>query len=159
MNYLLFGGTQAVGKSNAIYRLALWLKNKKNFKVLAGILPASFSDFSVIMSGLDKNGNEIIVIINAATDTEELIDRFKKFMTDHNFKYHAVISSIRDKSYDLRQYFITTFNLSKTKDVIAEIPLAKINKNGNNYDDRFKWYEEQIDELAIYLLANNPFNI
>ncbi|MDF4201814.1 hypothetical protein PXD56_02535 [Maribacter sp. SA7] len=157
MNSLLIGGAQNTGKSQAIYRIANTLQSK-GFKVIAGTIPATFSDFKVILKGIDNNGKDIIVIINSATDTEDIIKAFKKFF-DSNGVYHILISSVRDEDYYPRKDFFKIMELNSQDDFILEIPFAKITRIKKYRAKPLKWFADNMDNLMNHILRNNPFNI
>jgi hypothetical protein len=157
MEILLVGGAQNTGKSQAIYRIARRLQSN-GFKVTAGSLPSSFEDFMVVLKGVNINGKEISVIINSATDIEDLIRRFKGFSTLHG-TYHIMISSVRDNDYYPRKEFFEIMGLNEDQDPILEIPFAKITRIRKYRSKPLKWYAEKMDKLINHTLKGAPFNL
>lgn len=156
MNSLLIGGAQNTGKSKAIYRIANTLHGK-GFTIIAGSIPATFNDFMVVLKGIDNNGKESIIIINSATDTEDIIKAFKRFF-DKNGKYHIMISSIRDDNYYPRKEFFDIMKLN-VDETVLEIPFAKITRIKKYRAKPLKWFADNMDNLINHVLKNNPFNI
>lgn len=157
MKSLLIGGAQNTGKSQAIYRIANTLLGK-GFKIIAGSIPASFIDFMVVLKGKDNNGKTVLIIINSATDTEDIIKEFKKFF-DANGVYDMLISSVRDDDYYPRKEFFKIMKLNGKDDFILEIPFAKITRIKKYRANPLKWFANNMDNLITHLLKNNPFNI
>ncbi len=156
MNSLLIGGAPDTGKSKAIYRIANTLHGK-GFAIIAGSIPATFNDFRVVLKGTDNNGKESIIIINSATDTEDIIKIFKKFF-DTNGTYHIMISSIRDENHYPRKEFFKIMELNVDESVL-EIPFAKITRIKKYRAIPLKWFADNMDNLINHVLKNNPFNI
>lgn len=157
MNSLLIGGAQNTGKSQAIYRIANTLLTK-GFKIIAGSIPATFNDFMVVLKGKDNSGKEVTVIINSATDTEDIIKDFKKFF-DANGIYDILISSVRDDDYYPRKEFFKIMKLNGQDDFVLEIPCAKITRIKKYRAKPLKWFADNMDTLINHTLKNNPFNI
>jgi uncharacterized protein YqeY len=157
MNSLLIGGAQNSGKSQAIYRIANSLKSK-GFKVVAGAIPVTFNDFKVVLKGKDNNGKNVTVIINSATDTEDIIKAFKKFI-DTNGIYDILISSVRDDNYYPRKEFFQIMKMNGQDDFILEIPFAKVTRIKKYRAKPLKWFADNMDNVINHILRNNPFNI
>lgn len=156
MDCLLIGGAQSVGKSETIFRLTNRLITK-GFIVVAGVLPTTSIDFKVVLEGHNLNGKKVRIVINSATDTVGIINRFKSFY-DSNGSYDILISSIRDIFWP-RPDFFTIMSINPTKNFILEIPLAKITRRGTKFSVALKWYENQLDILVDHSLRNVPFQI
>jgi hypothetical protein len=166
MNYLLFGGSQNVGKSEAIWRVAQFLMSRGFFGIDGSIptsplsvpKPQPFPDFIIVLQGVDKYGNIIKILLNSATDTPYHIDMLKQFINTLSYTVDIIISSIRDDFWP-RPYFFMEMKINKKVDFELEIPLAKITRRDVNFWIALNWYQQQIDELAIHSLSNPPFNI
>jgi hypothetical protein len=157
MECLLISGSESVGKSEAIYRLANRFLSA-GFDIEKGNIPEIFQDFRVVIKGNNNRNKKIRIIINSATDTELIIRDFKKFFDD-NGDYNILISSIRDDNFWPRAQFFTIMEMSTPKDFILEIPLAKITRKEDNRLLALNWYQTQIDILLNHILNNNPFDI
>lgn len=157
MNTLLIGGTHNVGKSETIYNIAKKLLTK-NFKEVAGNIPTKFDDFYVVLERSDENGKTTTIILNSATDTPNIIKRFKQFF-DENGTYHILISSIRDDGFYPRKEFFNIMVINPNDKNLIEIPLAKITRRGKNFGVALNWYSQKIEKLIIHTLSNSPFNI
>lgn len=157
MNCLLIGGAQSVGKSETIYRLANEL-SLRGFRVVAGSIPITFSDFRCVLEGLDKKDNTIRIIINSPSDTVPIIQDFKNFYATNGL-YDILISSVRDNDFYPRRDFFTMMNINPVKDFILEIPLGKITRRGANFFTSLNWHENQMDNLVNHTLNNPPYNI
>nr|WP_315222222.1 hypothetical protein [uncultured Flavobacterium sp.] len=157
MECLLISGAQSVGKSKTIYRLANHLV-AIGYVVVAGAIPAKFTDFKAVLEGKNKQGQNIRIIINSPTDTIDLINNFKRFY-DSNGHYEILISSVRDASFPVRKDFFRIMNIAAPKDFILELPLAKVTRQGTNFRICLTWYETQMDILVHHVLNSNPFNI
>ena len=153
MKYILIGGAPNVGKTGAIYRLAIHLKNN-GFKDDSRPVPEKRGDFYTILEGKDRNGENIRIAVNSQTDDEDIIKKFKTFL-DEQENISIVISSIRDgdfpPDYSLRSYFFKIFNIAEGD---IEVPLAKIIRKRKNKEKAVKWYECKIDKLLIKLLES-----
>jgi hypothetical protein len=158
MNYLLVGGAQSVGKSESIYRLTHDYLIPRGFNVIAGNVPASFCDFEALIEGIDKYGNTIRIIINTATDTEDIIRNFKKFY-DYNPSADILISSVRDDNFWPRKEFFSIMGVNPLAPNLIEVPLAKITRRGANHAIALNWYNQTIDKLLIQILNNPPFDV
>lgn len=158
MNYLLIGGAQSVGKSESIYRLTQNYLVPKGYRVIAGNIPASFADFKALIEGADKHGNIIKIIINSATDTEDIIRDFKK-LYDNSLSMDILISSIRDDNFWPRKEFFSLIGINPLESNIVEVPLAKITRRGANHAIALNWYNQKVDKLLIQILSNPPFDI
>ncbi|MCM4156253.1 hypothetical protein [Gramella sp. AN32] len=157
MNILLIGGAQNTGKSQAIYKIAHTLQTK-GFKVIKGSIPLSFKDFMVVLDGIDNNGKRVTVIINSATDTEDIIKAFKDFF-DANVRCNILITSVRDDDYYPRKEFFKIMKLNRQDDKILEIPFAKITRIKKYRTKPLKWFADNMDNLINHVLKSNPFNI
>ena len=158
MKYLLLGGTQSTGKSGAIWRLAHTLSSK-GFTPISNTIPPTFTDFTVVLEGLDKNGNKIIILINSPTDEPDIIFALKNYYDKLPFKIDIFISSVRDPDWWVRKVFFNTFPINPSSDFLIEIPLARILKQRNDFHIALSWYEERLDTLILHTLNNSPFNI
>jgi len=157
MIYLLIGGAQSVGKSEAIIRTADYLLNN-GFSVIAGIYPPTNSnDILIVVEGLDRAKNKIRILINSATDTVDIIWGLKKFY-DNNLPIDFIISSVRDDGSYPRTEFFTIMNIQPNVDTIIEIPLAKITRR-NVFNTALSWYQTTIDRLIQHTLSSSPFNV
>jgi len=157
MKILLIGGAQNVGKSEAIFRIANLLIGK-GFIIIAGCLPTNFDDFKVSLKGFDKNGKEVSVILNSATDTIDIINNLKKFY-DENGNYDILISSVRDDDFYPRKQFFNIMGLNPNDKNLVEIPFAKITRRDLNFKSALNWYSEKTEKLILHTLKNDPFNI
>ncbi len=157
MECLLIGGAQSVGKSEAIYRLTNNL-TAFGYTVVAGSIPATFSDFRVVLEGQNRFGKIVRIIINSPTDTVDIINDFKTFF-DTNGNYDILISSIRDGNFWPRGDFFRIMNISRPKEFILEIPLAKITRRDSNFPIALNWYQTQIDNLLNHIVVNTPYNL
>ena len=155
MNCLLLGGAPSVGKSESIYRLAKHLLSK-GFLDITNSVPEKFEDFRAVLEGLNKKGDKIRIIINTPTDTVKIINDLFNFFHEHG-TYDILISSVRDDNFWPRSDFFRIMNLDEES--TFEIPLAKITRRGDNFDNALSWYQEKIDKLVVELLNNEPFNI
>ena len=157
MECLLIGGAESVGKSETIYRIT---KNliKSGFIIVAGTFPSTFEDFRAVLEGKNTEGKTVRIIINSPTDTVIIINAFKDFF-DNNGNYDILISSVRDGGFWPRGDFFNIMNISKPKDFILEIPLAKITRRGTNFDTALDWHQRKMDDLTNHILTNNPFNL
>lgn len=156
MESLLLGGAPSVGKTEAINRLKDELI-KRRFTIVIEEIVGFHGDFRAILKGRDKNGEEIIIIINSATDTPQLIKDFKTFF-DANGTYDFLISSVREHNFWPRKEFFDIMEL-KPKHNVLEIPLAKITRRGTNFSTALSWYGNTLDILLNHILSNHPFNI
>lgn len=154
---LLFGGAPSVGKSETIYRLAQYLM-AKGFTDVLGLVPATFSDFSAVLEGVDLKGVQVRVIINTATDTPGIIENFKAFY-DANGNYEILVSSVRDDNFWPRAEFFGIMGISPSTHQIIEIPLAKITRRDINFYTALAWYEKSIDKLTHHILGLPPFEL
>ncbi len=153
MKYLLFEGSSNVGKTSAIIRIANKLVSVYGYSCI-GTIPANGSncDFKAILEKNFENGNVHRILVNSASDTPKIIDAFKNY-ADTNGPYNMIISSCREEEF-LYNYFYKAFSISK-KDVVLEIPMAKINhKNRNLKQKGMKWYKEKIDHLTDVLFCH-----
>jgi hypothetical protein len=157
MKYLLFGGAERVGKSQGIYRLTNFLIGI-GFVDTLGLVPPSFKDFTAVLTGHNKHGNVIKVIINTATDTPAIIANFKNFF-DANGSYDFVISSIRDDNFWPRKDFFSIMMISPASKDIIELPLAKITRRGSSHRIALNWYYSKIDMMAQHILHQSPFDL
>ncbi|SMC81487.1 hypothetical protein [Moheibacter sediminis] len=157
MECLLIGGAQSVGKSETIYLLTNNLINL-GYQVVAGSYPATFSDFRIVLEGLNRYGRNVRIIINSPTDTVDIINDFKNFF-DSNGNYDIFISSVRDGGFWPRREFFKIMNIAVPKDFILEIPLGKITRRGSNRPTAINWHQRQSLNLVNYILTNNPFNL
>jgi len=157
MECLLIGGAQSVGKSETIYRLTNNLI-AFGYGVIAGTFPPTFSDFRVVLEGSNRFGKTVRIIINSPTDTVDIINQFKAFF-DANGNYDILISSVRDGNFWPRGDFFRIMDISRPKDFILEIPLAKITRRDTNFPVALTWYQTQIDNLTNHIIVNTPFNL
>lgn len=162
MKCFLLGGAPGTGKTETIWRIYDYLSSK-GFTAVAGhpLPPIRPKDFKVIMEGFDNSGRTIKVLVNSATDTEEIIDWVKEFFDEQNGNIDIVISSVRDGiiTQSIRQYFFAKMNINCPPDIVVEFPLAKITRRGNDRLPALAWYRETVDELVRHTLSNAPFNI
>ena len=154
MIYLLIGGAPSVGKTEAITRIAELLR-RINFTPIAGTFPPTQKDFRVVMEGIDKNGKRIRILINSATDNEQLISKLKSFY-DENDSVDFVISSVRDV-FGIRDALFSIMNI-RANDTVIEIPLGKV-RTGVNRPVALEWYQNRLDNLIALTLSNSPFEI
>jgi hypothetical protein len=157
MNCLLIGGAPSVGKSESIYRLAVYLLNH-GYTDITNTFPPEFRDFRSVLAGINQNGVQTRIIINSPTDTYAIIEDFKKFF-DENGSYDILISSIRDDNFYPRPEFFKIMNLEAICNTFLEIPFAKITRRGDRFDRAINWYQKKMDDLIIYTLNNTPFVI
>lgn len=157
MKYLLLGGAHNVGKSESIYRCTLNLLSR-GFNVIQGSIPPQQKDFKAILEGHNEKAEIIRILINTATDTPKIIERFKKFR-DQFPACDICISSVRDENFWPRKDFYSILELDPKMDFILEIPLAKITRRGKNHSQALGWYRQKIDALIAHNLANEPFNL
>jgi len=158
MNYLLFGGAPATGKTSGITRITRTLINVKGFVVISGTFPplAPHIDFRIILEGFDSNKTKIRIYINSATDTKKIIQDCKKYHDLHQ-PVHIIISSVRD-IFSIRTDFFSIMKINNTIDYICEIPLGKV-RRGKHRVLSLNWYETKIDKIVIDLLEATPFNL
>jgi len=157
MNSLLIGGAQNTGKSQAIYRIANTLVTK-GFVIIAGSIPPTFNDFNVVLKGKDKNGKNIKIVINSATDTTDIIKNFKIFYDKHGV-YDILISSIRDDDFYPRKDFFNIMAINEHDDSVLEIPFAKITRIKIYRAKPLIWFADKMNSLINHILNNNPFNV
>lgn len=157
MNCLLIGGAQDTGKSQAIYRIATRLQ-AKGYTIFAGSIPKSSADFRVVLKGKDNTGEAITIIINSATDNEEIIKAFKRFF-DENGTYNILISSVRDDDYYPRKEFFEIMQLNSPDDFVLEIPFGKITRIRKYRARPLQWFEDNMDSIINHILKGEPFNI
>jgi GTPase SAR1 family protein len=157
MDCLLISGAQSVGKSEAIYRLTNNLI-ASGYRIVAGVYPATFLDFKVVLEGVNRYGKTVRIIINSPTDTVDIINGFRTFFNS-NGNYDILISSVRDGSFWPRGDFFKIMDISRPKDFILEIPLAKVTRRNTNFAISLSWYQAQIDSLAKHILVNDPYNL
>jgi hypothetical protein len=166
MNYLLFGGTHNVGKSETIWRITQNLRNRR-FTIVAGSIPTlpiplppiPFPDFKVVLQGTDRTGKTINVLINSPTDDPTKIKELRDFLDSLNFSVDILISSIRDANSWPRQCFEIAFPINPPVDFRLEIPLAKIIRQRADFQAALTWYQQTIDLLVKHILSRDPFNI
>lgn len=158
MDSLLFGGAPSVGKSETIYRLTQNLIQTNNFSVIAGNIPPTFSDFRVVLEGVNSKGEKVRVIINSATDTVQIIEDFKAFF-ETNGNYDILISSVRDGDNWPRGDFFSIMDLVNVSNTILEIPLGKVTRREPRFDASLDWYQRNIDRVVINILSSQPFNL
>ncbi|MDB5122395.1 MAG: hypothetical protein JWP94_524 [Mucilaginibacter sp.] len=157
MDCLLFGGAPSVGKSEAIYRLALKLIGK-GFIDRLSLVPATFRDFSAVLDGVNKKGEPIRIILNSATDTTAIIQNFKNFFDLHG-PYDVLVSSVRDGGFYPRQDFFSIMGISHASHYITELPMAKLTRRDRNLTTALAWYQTKIDALVQHVNSNPPFEI
>ncbi len=157
MDCLLIGGASSVGKSESIYRLTKYLISQ-GFSDVSNSVPNDFIDFKAVIEGNGQSGKPIRIIINTATDTPDIIARFKAFY-DNNGTFDVLISSIRDDNFWPRFDFFKIMKISNETHNIIEIPLAKITRRGTNFETALKWYQDKTDKLILNTLNNKPFLI
>jgi len=150
MKYILIGGSQNVGKTEAIYHLANYLLNSRSFVDVLQSVPKTKRDFMAILEGKDKNRNNIRIAINSASDTPDIIRKFKTLLNE-NKNISIIISSIRDNNFYPRKEFFDILNIDEN-DIDIEIPLAKITRRRKNKEIALKWYKNKINLLIIKLL-------
>lgn len=167
MKYLLIGGAENVGKSETIYHIANYLVNFKKFQIVVGNIPSisstgSAPDFRCILSGNDKDGKTVKIIINSPSDTKEIIEEFKEFYDENGSNYDIMISSIRDDNFYPRNEFISIMEIPNPLpkgSYLLEIPLAKITRRTTNFRGALSWYKDKIQVLLKHTLSNLPFNL
>lgn len=157
MKYFLVGGAPNVGKSESIHRCTLALMSR-GFKVVKGTVHPHQKDFRAILEGLNQNGKTIKILINTASDTPAIIEKFKRFM-GKNDPCDICISPVRDDDFWPRKEFFRILDIDIKKSFILEIPLAKITRRGSNKTRALHWYRHQVDDLIKYCLKSNPFNL
>lgn len=163
MNSLLFGGDQDVGKTETIFRLTNYLLSKGFIDILGAVPaiptpPNRVIDYKAIFEGTNKSEHPVCIIINSATDTTDLIWKFKHFYDQQGGKCDILISSIRDGNHWPRTNFFNIMDLNPSSPDILEIQLAKITRR-NQFTQALNWYEEKLDLLAQHTVSNAPFNI
>lgn len=166
MNYLLFGGTQNVGKSETIWRVTQDLRSR-GFTIFAGSIPTlpiplpriPFPDFKVVLQGTDRMGKIINVLLNSPTDDPTKVKELRDFLDGLNFNVDILISSIRDANSWPRQCFETAFPINPVVDFRLEIPLARISRQRADFQLALTWYQQTIDILVEHILSRDPFNI
>lgn len=156
MNYLLLGGAQNIGKTQAITGQANRLINS-GFQIIAGSFPGPWPDFKVVLEGPNKNGNQIKLLLNSATDDRGKIKELKDFIDQLGFNVDAIISSVRDRD-DPRTFFFSHLGISPPKDFFLEIPMAKITRR-NNLPSALTWYHQNLENIIIHILGSQPFNL
>ena len=157
MDCLLIGGAQSVGKTEAVFRLTQNLL-ANGFNVTAGTVPATVADFTAILEGSNKSGQQIRILVNTATDTVSIINRLRQFY-DNNGIVNILISSIRDHDSWPRAAFFRIMNISPATNHITEFPLAKITRRGTQFQKALSWYIQNIDPLIRRTLSLAPFNV
>lgn len=157
MECLLLGGAQSVGKSETIFRLAHSLVTA-GYVIVAGTLPTTFTDFRIVLEGINNHGKSVRIIINSPTDTVDIINVFKNFYDSHGV-YDILISSVRDNNFWPRRDFFRIMDISRPKDFILEIPLAKITRRGTNFNTSLTWYQLELDNTVKHIINNSPFNL
>ncbi|PID27816.1 MAG: hypothetical protein CR982_04945 [Candidatus Cloacimonadota bacterium] len=161
MEILLLGGAPNVGKKEAMYRLTRRLIGNK-FKVVA--IDSSkkkkleeLSDFKVVAEKKYR-GKMCRIIINSSSNTIQDIKNFKEFY-DENGEYNILISSIIDVNTSIdnkfypRKEFFKIMEITENENLL-EIPFGKTRKASNR-----DWYQEKLDKLIDYILANKPYNV
>ena len=151
METLLIGGAPSTGKTGAI----IWVENyllSKGFKCVKKIVLNA--DFMAILEGKNKDKKIIRIVINSASDTEDIIDKFYSFMNSNGI-YDILISSIRDIYHERDYLFNKIKPLSKG---IVEFPLAKITRR-NDYQKAKAWYDKYVFSMLEAVLLNQPFSV
>ena len=158
MKYLLLGGAESVGKTETMYRTAQYLLSF-GFTLFAGTIPTTSRDFTAVLNGNDKTGKTIYILLISATDTPVIIQDSVKFFKSLSITVDIIISSVRDDSYGVRRDFFRLMNINLTTDIVIEIPLAKITRQGGNFTTAIQWYRRTLDAVIVHSLSNQPFNI
>ena len=192
MKYLLIGGAGDTGKSTTIRRIVKGFLQEKGFNIehlvdneniknkelkeveeqdkqykqnIIGNIDADDNDYFCVAV---RNETKIIktkIIISTASDTEEIIDNFKKYYDKYEDNCSFVIAPIRNENDDKRRIFKEAFkkeiNFEENLKNYIEIPLAKINNKKKIYDKKeaVAWYLSAVYSLAEHLLQLAPFNI
>jgi len=157
MKYLLIGGAESVGKTEAIVRLTDLLISK-GFSVISGKHPSVNGEVRIVIEGKDAKGNLIKILINSATDTPKIIKGLKVFM-DINKGFDILISSVRDKGSWPRKEFFSITGINESSEQIIEVPLAKITRRKKKFPIALKWYITRMDKLIVMVATSTPFNL
>jgi hypothetical protein len=156
MNYLLFGGAQSVGKTEAISRLEGYL-NSKGIATSNKSSPLNQNgDFYACLDGTNSSGKNVRILISTVADMPSIIQGFKDYCNSHT-PYNFIISAIRDEGDSERANFFSIMGITPS-DFIAEIPMGKITRQYTRAT-ALKWYSDKIDALAHTILGNAPFHI
>jgi hypothetical protein len=156
MNYLLFGGAESVGKSEAIKRLEQYFIQQKGFRQI-GLQDLPNNDFYACVEGRNNAGKEIRILLFSAADTKRVIRDFERFCTQYA-PYDFIVSTIRDEGDLMRDYFYDTMGITDDADYVSEISMGKITRR-NTRDIAVKWYSERVDTFAHTILQYPPFSL
>jgi len=163
MKFLLIGGQPNTGKSRMLERLFLFLRIRYSNTINAypsNLLPPArpFNDFSVLLMGQDRLGQDVKVLIHSATDDMDCIDGLKKSI--NTFQPDIVVCAIRDIGWERVEVMNIIGN-----NFFTEIPLARITRRGKqkpiptNYSRAILWYQNCIDNIVNLVIEHPPFNL
>lgn len=167
MKYLLLGGQPNTGKTTTIRRLYDYLIKIGYSNIIYNhpfdldnvvhdpLNDATTTDFRAV---LQKDSN--IILINSGSDTSSIIEDFKGFYERmaEEFNIDVLISSVRDIGQE-RSWLFSYLGITEHSQDVLEIPLGRVTRKNNNYNNALDWYSNSVDKLIQHILSQNPFNI
>ena len=149
---LLVGGASSSGKSTLTNFIAGELCKNGYTKVSMQPTGLQGTDWLYRLVGMDKNGNQVKIIVNTASDNAPSIKKLNKFLAKNSCD--IISSAIRATGNERSDLLSVIHRHIGTTSYQIEIPLAKMVRTQFNLANVLPWYEKGMKSLGKNNLRN-----